>query len=100
MREDCMATKAQEFRTAAERTSKKHKQPAPAPRAERLTHNEAHRLDRKSTHAIEEMGAHASRKSTRGSANRIKSDSAQRLTVRIRNASPQARATRKSGNPM
>jgi hypothetical protein len=66
--------------------------------APRFPHGD--RLDRKSTHALEECGAHPSRKSTRGSANRSKSDSAQRITARIRNASPEARATRKSGNPM
>jgi len=94
-----MATKAEEFHANAQRTSKKAKHAATAPVEERLTHNQAHRLDRKSTHAIEEVGPHASRKSTRSSANRSKSDSTQRLTVRIQNATPKARAARKSGNP-
>ena len=94
-----MATKAQEFRTAQQRTAKAPKKSVHAHDPDRLTHNEAHRLDRKSTHAIEETGAHHSRKSTRGSANRAKPDATQRLTARIRNTSPEARAARKSGNP-
>ena len=94
-----MATKAEEFRVAAERTSAAEKRTPKAPKPARLTHNDAKRVERKSTHAIEEVGAHASRKSTRGGANRAKPDSAQRLTARIRNASPEARAARKSGNP-
>jgi hypothetical protein len=97
-----MATKAQEFRAAAERNaavSKKRtaKSPAVTPRR---THNEARRAGKKSTYGIETVGARASRKSTRGGANRAKPDSALRITARIRNASPEARAARKSGNPM
>jgi hypothetical protein len=65
----------------------------------RLTHNEAHRANKKSTHALEQAGPHHSRKSTRGGANRAKPDSAQRITARVRNASPKARAGRSSGNP-
>ena len=95
-----MATRSQEFRAAAQRTGRGKKHSTQTAHEARVTHNEAHRLDRKSTHALEEAGSHPSRKSTRGSANRIKSDSAQRITARVRNASPEARATRKSGNPM
>ena len=95
-----MATRSQEFRAEAQRTARTKKKPASLPDEPRLTHNEAHRLDRKSTHALEESSGRPSRKSTRKSANRIKSDSAQRITARIRNASPESRATRKSGNPM
>jgi len=96
-----MATKAQEFRAAVERAASAHKaaKRASAP-SKRLTHNEAHRAEKHSTYAIEQVGAHASRKSTRGSANRSKTDSALRITARVRNASPEARATRKSGNPI
>jgi hypothetical protein len=101
-----MATKSEQFQAEQARAAtkakrqKKAKIPAKAAAEPRLTHNEAHRLDRKSTHALEEVGKHASRKSTRDSANRSKSDSTLRLTVRIRNATPEARATRKTGNPM
>lgn len=96
-----MATKSEEFRAAAERAAsvRKTAKPVVAP-SPRLTHNEAHRAEKHSTYAIERVGAHGSRKSTRGSANRAKTDSALRITARVRNASPQARATRKSGNPM
>lgn len=96
-----MSTKAQDFRYAAERKNKQPKQAKRAPEATpRLTHNDAHRADHKATYAIEPTGKHHSRKSTRGSSNRSKPDSAMRITARIKNASPEARATRKSGNPM
>jgi hypothetical protein len=97
--EDAMATKAQQFR---EETIRPHiKQATQRPHAEpRLTHNEAHRLDSRKAYALEATGKHRSRKSTRGGANHNKPDSALRITARIRNASPKARAGRKSGNPM
>jgi hypothetical protein len=95
-----MATKAQEFRAAAERHASVTKKAKPTTSPVRRTHNEAHRVEKKSTYALEQAGPHASRKSTRGSANRAKPDSALRITARVRNASPEARATRKSGNPM
>jgi hypothetical protein len=60
-----MATKAEAFRAAAERTAsaatKRRTKPASAMR---LTHNEAQRAERQSTYALERVGAHASRKST------------------------------------
>jgi hypothetical protein len=96
-----MATKAQQFRAEVERShpnKKKAKRAMPV-REERLTHNEAHRLDKKKSYALEATGARASRKSTRGGDNRAKPDSAMRITVRVRNSSPEARAARKSGNP-
>jgi hypothetical protein len=98
-----MSTKTQDFRAEQQRSGKKK---APArktqPAAPRLTHNEAHRLDRKQGkgYALEEMGARASRKSTRGAANRSKPDTALRLTARVKSSSPEARAQRKSGNPV
>jgi hypothetical protein len=95
-----MATKAEEFRAEAQRSGAKRAKapdkPAPEPR---LSHNDARRLDRKSAYAIEQTGKRASRKSTRGSSNRAKPDSALRITARVRNASPEARAQRRSGNP-
>jgi hypothetical protein len=100
-----MSTKTQDFRVEQQRSGKK--KAAPGTRkakaaAKRLTHNEAKRLDRKQGkgYALEEMGSRASRKSTRGAANRSKPDSALRLTARVRSSSPEARAQRKSGNPM
>jgi hypothetical protein len=98
-REDSMATKSEQFRAEQERTHRDRKQSERAAGEPRLTHNQAHRVDRKATYAIEGVGARSSRKSTRGSANRSKSDSALRITARVRNASPEARAQRKSGNP-
>jgi hypothetical protein len=96
-----MATKAQEFRAATERTAAAASHVTETRSSTpRLTHNDAQRAARKSTHAIERVGAHPSRKSTRGGANRAKPDSAQRIAVRVRNSSPEARATRKSGNPI
>ena len=92
-----MSTKAQDFRYAAERKNKK--QPKPVKRTAaaepRLTHNDARRADHKATYAIEETGKHHSRKSTRGSSNRAKPDSAMRITARIQNSSPEARATQR-----
>ncbi|HEX6836855.1 MAG TPA: hypothetical protein VF334_09800 [Polyangia bacterium] len=91
-----MSTKAQDFRYAAERTNKKPKKATRVREAEpRLTHNDAHRVDHKATHAIEPTGEHHSRKSTRGSSNRAKPDSAQRITARIKSTSPEARATQR-----
>jgi len=94
---DGMSTKAQDVRHAAERTKKqKPKQAKRAPAAEpRLTHNDAHRVDHKATYAIEPTGKHHSRKSTRGSSNRSKPDSAMRITARIKTTSPEARATQR-----
>lgn len=92
-----MSTKAQDFRYSAERANKKKpKQTKRAPAAEpRLTHNDAHRVDHKATNAIEPTGKHHSRKSTRKSSNRAKPDSAMRITARIQNSSPEARATQR-----
>jgi hypothetical protein len=93
-----MATKAQEFRTQSERTGHARKamhHPHKPEAGERLSHNEAQRVDKKSTHAIEEPGERPSRKSTRGGANRAKPDSAQRITARVKNETPEARAARR-----
>ncbi len=95
-----MSTKAQDFRYSQERTHPKTKAPKKPTPAPRLTHNDAHRADHKATYAIEPTGPHHSRKSTRGSSNRSKPDSAMRITARIKSSSPEARATRKSGNPI
>jgi hypothetical protein len=95
-----MSTKSQDFRAEQERSGKK--KPAPKARpvtAPRLTHNEAKRLDRRQdkAYALEPMGERASRKSTRGPKNRIKPDSALRLTARIKSTSPESRAARRAG---
>jgi hypothetical protein len=95
-----MATKSQQYRAEQERARQQHPTATPHHHDPRLTHNDAHRVDAKATYAIEEHRGPASRKSTRGSSNHAKSDSALRITARVRNASPEARASRKSGNPM
>jgi hypothetical protein len=94
-----MATKSQQFRAEQERARQHHQALGEHHHDPRLTHNDAHRVDSKATYAIEEHRGRASRKSTRDSSNRAKTDSALRITARVRNASPEARATRKSGNP-
>jgi hypothetical protein len=95
-----MATKAQQFRTEIERSGPKQPKRVSRAKPPRLTHNEAHRLDGKSGYALEPVGAHPSRKATRGGANRVKPDSALRITARVKNSSPVSRAQRKSGNPI
>jgi hypothetical protein len=96
-----MATKSQQFRADEERKGQHAAKATAHTHEARLTHNDAHRVDPKASYALEENGGggRPSRKSTRGSSNRAKPDSALRITARIRNASPEARATRKSGNP-
>jgi hypothetical protein len=95
-----MATKSQEYKAEQERAHQHRATATPHHHEPRLTHNDAHRVDAKATYAIEEHSGPPSRKSTRGSSNRAKTDSALRITARVRNASPEARAKRKSGNPM
>ena len=93
-----MATKAQEFRSEAQRTAM-HKPPQHTPHKPepgRRSHNEAHRAAARSSYALEDMGNHASRKSTRGSANRAKTDSVMRITAGIHNESPSVRSRRRS----
>jgi hypothetical protein len=96
-----MATRAEEYRAAAERSGpKKAKTTVKRPTAGRLSHNDAKRVDHKSTRAIEPRGARPSRKSTRDSSNRSKPDSAQRITVSSQNATAKARHTRGGGQAM
>jgi hypothetical protein len=94
-----MATKSQLYRAEQERARQHHNQETAHVHEKRLTHNDARRVNHKASYAIEENSGRPSRKSTRASSNRAKPDSALRITARIRNASPEARATRKSGNP-
>ena len=112
-----MATKAERFevemRRAAQRrkaaSGAKAKTPAKAskrrPRRTELTAGHATRNDarargEKSSYAMEvTASSRPSRKSTRKSRNRQKTDSGLRITEMERNASPKARAKRPSGNP-
>ena len=64
------------------------------------SHNEAARAARKSTYEYEVSAtSRPSRKSSRKSPGRIKTDTAKRLTAMNRNATPQQRSTRSTGNP-
>ncbi len=59
----------------------------------RYSHNDAKRDDKRSTYAIEQSEV-ASRKSTRGSSNRAKTDATLRLTAVVKNRSAKARSGR------
>ena len=68
--------------------------------ATHATHNDSRARGKKSSYALEVVAtARPSRKSTRKSSNRQKTDSGLRITAMKRNASPKARAVRPSGNP-
>jgi hypothetical protein len=89
-----MATKAQAFRTQTERTaahSGKKVRSAPAPKP----HNLGARAERSASVAYEAPSkAGRSRKSTRKSANRSKSESALHITAIVKSTSPSTRASR------
>ena len=81
-------------RRARDRGRSKDRIPNPA------SHNEAVRAGRKSTYEHEVSAtSRPSRKSSRKSPGRIKTDSALRLTAMNRNASPKQRSARRTGNP-
>jgi len=81
-------------RRARDRGRRKDRIPNPA------SHNEAARAARNSTYEHEVSAtSRPSRKSSRKSPGRIKTDSALRLTTMNRNASPQQRSARRTGNP-
>jgi hypothetical protein len=64
------------------------------------SHNEAARAGRNSIYEHEVSATtRPSRKSSRKSPGRIKTDSAKRLTAMNRNATPQQRSARATGNP-
>jgi hypothetical protein len=91
-----MATKTQNFRHEMER-SRRHQAPPPErPRSPAgHPHNQAERAARSASVAYEAPSAGGrSRKSTRGSANRSKSESALHITAIVRSTSPSARASR------
>ena len=89
-----MATKAERFNEAArEARPKKATLQNEVTASPRVSHNDAQRVDhhKKSTYLLEPGG---SRKSTRGSTDRAKPDSAQQLTARRKTTSPAARNAR------
>lgn len=66
----------------------------------KVTHNAAPAHARKSSYALETtVSSRPSRKSTRKSSNRQKTDSGLRLSVMNTSAKPESRARRRSGNP-
>jgi hypothetical protein len=80
---------------AKERGRLKNRLPNPT------SHNEAPTATKNSAYVLEPSSTpRPPRKSTRRSRAHLKTDSALRLTVMKRNASPQARAQRPSGNPI
>jgi hypothetical protein len=118
-----MATKAQRYRAEMQRAAQKgtRKAPRTAGGAGRIastraakkgqgrakdripnqaSHNEAPVRARNSSYELEiSATSRPSRKQTRKSRNRQKTDSALRITAMNRHARPQARAMRPSGNP-
>lgn len=108
-----VATKAERFRAESERSGpkqrKRPRRPKPAAQSKRrvgdgavaggparTSHNYAARAEKTSAYDIEFAAPHQrpSRKSTRKSHNRIKTDSALRITTMNQAASPEARARR------
>jgi hypothetical protein len=102
-----VATKAELFKAQVMRSGRK-KPPKPAKHKRDIhrmpnptSHNEAPRAERKSGYALEyAQTARPSRKSSRKSENRQKTDSGLRIAAMAKNASPEARATRRTRNPM
>jgi hypothetical protein len=95
-----MATKAQHFdeeRKQAPRARTLASKHASHDEVSRMSHNDAPRVDRRgnASYALEEASRTPSRKSTRGSSNRSKPDSALRITARIKSTSPSTRAHHK-----
>lgn len=115
-RKRVMATRAEQFRAAQERTGRA-RQPngghesagRRAARAGRTkdripnqaSHNEARSAGRKGSYEFEiAQGSRPSRKSTRKSNNRQKTDGGLRMTAVNRNSMASARAQRRGGNPI
>ena len=110
-----VATKAERLKTQVERAAQRRKAaaaaagkaPARKPRKKdripnQASHNEAPARGRKRSRYEFEVSLteRPSRKSTRKSSNRQKTDSALRTRAMSQNAQPSTRATRRSGNPM
>jgi hypothetical protein len=102
-----MATKAERFKAEAMRSGQK--KPARPPKHKRdihrmpnpTAHNESSRAKKRSGYALEfAQTVRPSRKSSRKSNNRQKTDSVLRTTAMNRNASPEVRAARRGRNRM
>jgi len=88
-----MATRAEQFRSDAQRTGHSHRAATRKPRKSAWGRDKAHAAS-KATHALEQSKGRPSRESTRSSANRAKSDTAMNLTEEKRRGAPQAVARR------
>lgn len=96
-----MATKAEQFRYEQERAHPRRSPPAEprAPKAPRPTDGSRRRSDhaaRKAGYALESGEGRPSRKSTRGSANRQKTDVQFRMKKRVSEVRPEDRTGRRS----
>jgi hypothetical protein len=108
-----MASKGERFRAEAQRTGQAKKKPQNTARKHGrprrtagdrppnpASHNESRRAAKNGAYELEpSTTTRPSRKSTRRSPTHLKTDSALRITAMNRNASPQARAQRRGGNP-
>jgi hypothetical protein len=89
-----MATKAEQYRSEAQRTGRGGRGSTKKPRKAEWSRDKAHARS-KATHALEEVpSGRPSRKSTRASANRAKADSAMNVTQETRMDAPPATARR------
>lgn len=91
-----MATKAEEFRSQAERSSKKKKAPKVKKAKPVKPHNLSARAKKNAVYEYEETppGKRPPRKSTRVGKNRVKHEAPQHITSIAKSRSPEARATR------
>jgi hypothetical protein len=91
-----MATKAERFRYAAERSGAKKPKSEPRPRGRSdgtdAPHNQSVRAGKKAAYALETAaGGHPSRKSSRKAANRQKTDVQFRMKRAVEEVRPEAR---------
>ena len=102
-----MATRAEQAKAATQRAAhagKPKKQATRGAKAKKRPvkpHNVAPRRGRKSAYQLDSVavGTRPPRKSSRRSDNREKPDGPLRITAMNKNARPQGRAARRSGNP-
>jgi hypothetical protein len=104
-----MATRSQQFRVQAQRDAQKAKPKAKAKRKPRpkpavpnpASHNAAARVEKTGRYELEVSAKQRpSRKQTRKSKNRQKTDNTLRIAAMNEVARPRSRATRPSGNPI
>lgn len=99
-----MATKAERFRYKAQRSgpkkakSTRHKHERGDGTGPSLQHNESARAAKHASYALEGPSARPSRKSTRKSANRQKTDSQSRMKRQVAEVRPESRPRPVRGN--